>query len=74
MKGQNGELLRKEIVIEIFIAKDQASEYQLLKQINMNLAQFVDTGKIDDVITFQDVNTMFVFELEVVSALPAPPL
>ena len=34
----------------------------------MNLSQFVDTGKIDDVISFQDVGVLFVFEMEVTLA------
>ena len=41
-----------------------------LKQINMNLAQFVDNGKIDDVISFQDIGVLFVFELEVKLSAP----
>ncbi len=31
----------------------------------MNLAIFVDKGKIDDVITFQDIGVMFVFDMDV---------
>lgn len=34
----------------------------------MNLAQFLDTGKIDDVISFSDINVLFVFEMEVTTA------
>ncbi len=32
----------------------------------MNLALFVDTGKIEDVITFQELGLMFVFEMQVI--------
>jgi hypothetical protein len=31
----------------------------------MNLAIFVDKGKIDDIINFQDIGVMFVFDIEV---------
>ena len=31
----------------------------------MNLAIFVDKGKIDDVITFQEIGVMFIFDMEV---------
>jgi hypothetical protein len=51
-KGATGQLARKEIVIEILVAKDAHSPYQILKQINMNLSQFLDSGKVDDVICF----------------------
>jgi hypothetical protein len=40
-------------LIEILAAYDPGTkDYQLLKQINMNLTQFVDSGKLDDVISF----------------------
>jgi hypothetical protein len=45
-------LNKKEIVIDICISNDHNGDFQTLKQINMNLSQFVDTGKIDDVISF----------------------
>lgn len=64
-KGANGQLTRKEIIVEIYVAKDQSTEYQLLKQVNINLAQFVDSGKVDDVISFDDVGVLFVFDMEV---------
>jgi len=66
-KGPTGQLARKEIVIEILVAKDAHSPYQILKQINMNLSQFLDSGKVDDVICFQDIQVLFVFEMEVTS-------
>lgn len=62
-----GQLIKKEIVVEIFVSSDMngTEGFSLLKQINMNLAQFVDTGKIDDVISFQDIGVLYVFEMEV---------
>ncbi len=49
----NGQLARRDILIEILAAYDPGTkDYQLLKQINMNLTQFVDSGKLDDVISF----------------------
>jgi len=45
-------LNKKEVLIDICISNDNNGEFQTLKQINMNLSQFVDTGKIDDVISF----------------------
>ena len=51
-KDGSGQLQKREAIIEIYIAKDTNSDYQLLKQVNMNLAQFVDSGKVDDVISF----------------------
>lgn len=67
-KAANGSLGRREIVIEILVSKDANSPYQILKQVNMNLPQFLDTGKIDDVISFQDISVLFVFEMEVTTA------
>lgn len=63
--GPNQQLLKRDLQIEIYTSPDQNSKFQLLKQINMNLAIFVDKGKIDDVITFQDIGVMFVFDMEV---------
>ena len=37
-KDGNGQLQRREAIVEIFIAKDTNSDYQLLKQVNINLA------------------------------------
>jgi len=67
-KAADGSLGRREILIEILVSKDANSPYQILKQVNMNLPQFLDTGKIDDVISFQDISVLFVFEMEVTTA------
>lgn len=71
-KAADGSLGRREILIEILASKDANSPYQILKQVNMNLPQFLDTGKIDDVISFQDLSVLFVFEMEVTTALSNP--
>ena len=47
------------------MAKDESSNYQLLKQVNINLAQFLDQGKLEDMINFEDVSVLFVFDLQV---------
>lgn len=70
---ENGPLTRRDVSVEIYAAKDQESDYLLLKQVNINLAQFVDTGKIEDVITFEDLKIVFVFDMQVASNVTAKP-
>ena len=57
--------MKRDLQIEIYTCPDQNGKFLLLKQINMNLAIFVDKGKIDDIINFQDIGVMFVFDIEV---------
>lgn len=57
----SGGLLKQELNIQIYCAESESTPYVNLKNIAMNLALFVDKGKVEDLIPFTDIGLSFAF-------------
>lgn len=65
-KDPQGGLLKSDLQIQIFCAESEATPYVNIKNIAINLALFVDNGKVQDLIPFTDMGLSFAFHMEVV--------
>jgi hypothetical protein len=65
-KDSQGGLLKQDLHIQIFCADSEATPYVNIKNIAINLALFVDNGKVQDLIPFTDMGLSFAFQMEVV--------
>ena len=64
-KDPSGSLLKQELSVQILCAESEAHPYVIMKNIAMNLALFVDKGKVEDLIPFNDIGLSFAFQIEV---------
>jgi hypothetical protein len=65
-KDPQGGLLKSDLQIQIYCAESEVTPYVNIKNIAINLALFVDNGKVQDLIPFTDMGLSFAFQMEVV--------
>ena len=72
-KDPQGGLAKKDFHIQIFCADSEATPFLNLKIVAINLALFLDNGKVQDLIPFRDIGLGFAFQMEVVQILSPEP-